>query len=118
MKIDRSGNTRLVIIFKTFVIKFPTISRGQFYFLRGCTANLKERYIYLKRKLRYEHPKVVPTWFCFPFGLFAIQPRCVLLDRFLTEEEKIEFASICNGDDKKENFGFYKGSLVCLDYGK
>lgn len=120
MEINRKGVTRIVFIFKTFVIKIPNFTHCHLHFLQGCYANWSERNYYKTHiKTDYENnlvDYVAPSYFCLWFGLIQIQAKCEKLTRDLSEEEKEFYKPLCWGDNKKENFGYYKNKLVCLDY--
>lgn len=118
MIINRKGVTRIVFIFDRFVIKIPNFLVQHNHFLHGCLANWNERYFYKRwNKTQFKLlNKAVPSIFCSWFGLFQIQKRCEVLNRDLTLEEIEEYKYLHNGDIKKENFGYYEGELVCLDY--
>lgn len=111
-----------------FAFKFPRLN-GWNNFLYGCYCNNSERQFYkkisgkilderytdeIKNKEYLE--MIAPSYFCLWFGLLQIQARCEVNTKKLTKEQKEKFNFICSGDDKKENFGFYCGKLVCLDY--
>lgn len=119
MKIDRKGVTRIVFIFRHFVIKIPNFNHCHQHFLQGCYANWSER-VYCKRMKGVEgnkfYNKVAPSFWCSWFGLIQIQAKCTPVLRHLTDEEIEHFKDLHGGDYKKENFGWYKGRLVCLDY--
>ncbi len=119
MIVKLNGVTRIVFVFKTIVIKIPNFLYQHNHFLQGCYANWSERH-YCKMMYRVENNKfynlVAPSYFCSWFGLLQIQARCQELDRDLTDEEIEIFKDVCGGDIKKQNFGYYKGKLVCLDY--
>ncbi len=119
MKIDRKGVTRIVFIFRNFVIKIPNFIYEHQHFLQGCYGNWSERkYCIMFKKIKDEplYDMVAPSYFCSWFGLLQIQARVEPLLRDLTEHERGIFRDICGGDIKKENFGWYKGRLVCVDY--
>ena len=118
--IDSRGVTRLVFVFKHFVIKFPRLDHGHTNFLCGCLGNWKERQFYKKFKnILYltDRNLVIPSIWCSWFGLFQIQKRAQPLNRELTPKEIYRFKNICT-DIKKENFGIYNGNIVCIDYGE
>jgi hypothetical protein len=119
MEIKRKGVTRIVFIFDRFVIKIPNFLVQHNHFLHGCLANWNERYFYKRwNKTQFKLlNKAVPSIFCSWFGLLQIQRKCKPLDRELTNEEIELYKDLHNGDCKKENFGYYNGQLVCLDYG-
>ena len=114
MQIVNKGITRLVILIGDYAIKIPNYRYEHNHFLKGCTANWNEREFYKNRcSMRLW---VAPSYFCSWFGLFQIQARCIEMDRHLTNKEKSFYKPLCGTDFKKENFGYYKDRLVCLDY--
>lgn len=122
MKI-RHGTTRIVLVFKRFVVKIPNFIFSHNNFLQGCVANWRERNFYKNFKGCYVGEWgadltdfVSPSYYCSIFGLFQIQAKCEPLLRDLTKFEEKTFKSVCGGDFKKENFGYHKGVLVCLDF--
>lgn len=112
MKISQ-GVTRIVFIFNRFVIKIPNFLCQHSHFLQGCYANWSERQ-YCKNSL--DITMISYSYFCSWFGLFQIQAKCEPKLEDLTEVEIIKYDHLHAGDYKKENFGWYKGKLVCLDY--
>ncbi len=121
MKIDRKGITRIVFIFDKFVIKIPNFLHQHDHFLIGCVANWSERCvtkIFSKMDDKTLIWKVVPTLWCSWFGLIQVQAKCEPKLEDLTDEEIEFYRDFCGTDSKKENFGWYKGRLVCLDYGQ
>ena len=73
--IDGRGATRLVFVFKHFVIKIPRLNYGHTNFLHGCLSNWKEREFYKNFKnIPTTHKDlIIPTFWCSWFGLFQIQ---------------------------------------------
>ncbi len=119
MKINRIGITRIIFIFNRFVIKIPNFSCNHHHFLQGCYANRSERRFYKIFKGMHDqryYQLVCPSYYCSWFGLFQIQARCLPLERKLTRDEYEKFKGIAHNDMKKENFGFHKDRLVCLNY--
>jgi hypothetical protein len=116
------GITRIVLIVGNYAYKFPTIIYGMKNFLNGCYSNWAERKFNKDFKsANFEENMidyVAPSIFCSWFGLIQIQKRCDVLTEELSNEEKIFFNPVSGGDNKKENFGFYMGKKVCLDYGQ
>ena len=119
MMFDKNGVTRLVFVFKTFVVKIPNFTCEHHHFLTGCQANWSERKQWKQwRNFKSDRTnRLCPTLFCSWFGLVQIQARATILsnDQYLTSEQRIEFKDITN-DIKPANFGYYKNRLVCVDY--
>lgn len=122
MKIDLKGVTRIVFLIGGYAIKVPNFRYEHQHFLNGCYANWNERDYYRRHfKADYKNnmaPYAAPSYFCSWFGLIQIQARCLPMKEHLTEEQINFFYPLCGTDIKKENFGWYKGKLVCLDYAK
>jgi len=119
MILNRKGVTRIVFVFKTFVVKVPNFLVHHQHFLNGCYANWSERQLYKQFKTINDceiKNLIIPSYFCSWFGLFQIQARAEELQRDLTKLEVEKFKDVCSNDIKKENFGIYKNTLVCLDY--
>ena len=118
--VKRKGTNRLVFLIGNHAIKIPIITNGHLLFLHGCYANYKER-AYCKMMKGVENNKfynlVAPSVFCSLFGLFQIQKRCDDVLFGITDEELARFDAVRGGESKKQNFGYYEGRLVCLDYG-
>lgn len=114
------GITRMVFCIGKYVIKIPNFRYHHSHWLQGCCANWTERNYYkVFSKTNYEEnmvEHVAPSYFCSWFGLFQIQARCEPMTQDLTEEQKEFYHPLCGTDSKKENFAWYKGKLVCLDY--
>lgn len=111
------GTTRIVFVFKTFVIKIPNFLYSHQHFLQGCYANWSERRFTKSFKCLPEYyNKICPTLFCTWFGLISIQPKAKMLPRPLTETEKKIFELYNFEDIKTVNIGYYKDKLVLVDY--
>lgn len=114
------GITRIVIVFNTFVIKIPNYKYNHHHFLQGCYANWSERKFCKDFKnAKYKgnlYKYVAPSFYCSLFGLFQIQAKCKPMLKDLTNHQKKIYFPLCGTDNKKENFGWYKNNLVCLDY--
>ena len=113
------GTNRVILPLGKYVIKFPNITSGHLLFLHGCLANYRERW-FCKKFKDIEEPRfysmVCPSLFCSWFGLIQVQKRAQVLTRELTKSEILRFKDVCT-DMKRENFGYYNGRLVCIDYG-
>jgi hypothetical protein len=110
----RSGLSRVVLLCGDYAIKFPNIFNGDGLYVTGMLGNVLERSRWKHSK---NHPALVPVLFCFPFGLFLVQPRCyALMGRELTQEE-VQQLPFVNIDNKGENFGIRQGRIVVIDYG-
>lgn len=101
-----------------YAFKIPNFSHGHGNFLNGCYANWSERKYY-KDFINADYENnlvhlVSPSYFCSWFGLLQIQAKCEPVYEELNNIEK--YLPLCGTDSKKENFGYFKGKLVCLDY--
>lgn len=116
----KKGTNRTVLLIGDYALKTPVITNGHLLFLHGCCANYKER-AYCKMMKNVENNKfydlVAPSIFCSLFGLFQVQKRCDEVLFEMTEEQLSRFDTVRGGESKNQNFGFYEGRLVCLDYG-
>lgn len=116
MKITK-GTTRIVFMFSKIVIKIPNFTYSHQNFLKGCLANYNERWFCLKFKgLKEFEESVIPSLFCSAFGLILIQKRAKPLPCHLGAETLDTFKSVCK-DIKPNNFGLFRGRIVCIDYG-
>lgn len=120
MKIIEQGISRIVFLVGNYAIKIPNFHYSHSHWLQGCYANWSERNYYkVFSKADYEEnmvEHVAPSLFCSWFGLVQIQARCEPMEEDLTDEQKEFYYPLCARDCKKQNFGWYKGKLVCLDY--
>lgn len=120
MKLNTRGCTRLVFIFNTFVIKIPNFRNKHLHFLKGCSSNWSERNFYKTHiNINYENNMshwVAPSYWCSWLGLIQIQAKCTPKQEDLTKKEKEFYYPLCGTDNKKQNFGWFKNKLVCLDY--
>lgn len=115
MKIEK-GVTRIVFVFKNFVVKIPNFSVQHNHFLNGCLANWQERHYWKAWVGTDLRDMVAPTLFCSWFGLFQIQSRAIVLSNDFETPNKFEwFRDVCS-DIKPSNFGYYKDRIVCIDY--
>lgn len=118
MKINRMGSTRIVFVFKSFVVKIPNILYHRL-FLIGCYVNWHERRNWKMFKSVEETKDLLcPTLYCSAFGLLLIQKRAEILpnEHHMTDEELKPFGDFAT-DIKPQNFGYYKNKLVIVDYG-
>jgi hypothetical protein len=109
MKLEYS--TRLVFIFKTFVIKIPLSRRG---YLQG----INEKFIWDKykdiaplAKLKWMHLGVVCQTKCFPIKFISSDK--ILQVKLLIEEFNFIHCDLYNPN----NWGMYNDKIVLLDYG-
>jgi len=114
--IIKRGVTRIVMVFNHIVIKIPNGLYSHLNFLNGCYANYSERQFCKSFKQHELFQKVAPSIFCTYFGLIQVQKRCEPLIRELTDDELNTFNEVRGGESKSENFGIYRGVVVCLDY--
>ncbi len=117
MKLINTGSTRLVILTKSYAFKIPRLNKWKD-FLNGLLSNLQEIDF---NKLN--EPKLCPVLFSLPLGLLVIMPKCRILRDFemnrkqLEEYCKVSENFILPCEYKEDSFGYYKGKLVCVDYG-
>ena len=117
MTVKLNGITRIVICIGKYAFKIPNFRYSHKHFLQGCLANAKERDYFKNHKYKGGMVDYVsPSLFCSTFGLIQIQYRCFPKKEDLTKKEKEFFKPLCGLDNKKENSGYYKNKLVCLDY--
>lgn len=109
----KRGTTRIVFVFDKFVVKIPNFLVEHRHFVYGCYCNLSERSI---SKTTMDITKIAYSYFCSWFGLFQIQAKCKPKLEDLTQKEIDDYEHLHTGDYKKQNFGYYNGTLVCLDY--
>jgi hypothetical protein len=108
------GQTRIVLVFKTFVIKFPNFLKGYRQFLYGLISNQQEKQYSGTNKY------LMPVTFAFIGYLFIVMPKAEILT---TPPDKKTFEKITflinypHVDYKADSFGFYKNNLVIIDYG-
>lgn len=108
----KKGLTRWVLLTKNYAIKFPRIYWGFRFFAIGLLGNLNEGYYYKNFK-NYYKDKFCPV--IFNGGFFLIMPRLDIC-KFKEEIDFEKFAGI-PFDPNVENFGYYHGQIVLVDYG-
>lgn len=120
MEINTKGITRIVFVFKTIVVKIPKFTYSMQHFLQGCCANWSERkYCKDFKNADYDenmYDWVAPSYWCSWFGLIQLMVKCEPNLHDLTFDEVEFYKPLSVPDTKRQNFGFYKGRLVCLDY--
>ncbi len=115
--IDRRGATRTVIVLRKHVIKIPSFKSWKL-FLHGLLANMQERQISTCNDV-----VLCPVISSSRMGLFVVMPRC-----YPVNHRGLFFTELCRlmgkfprefylSDAKPENFGYFKGRLVKIDYG-
>lgn len=108
MRIERSGITRLVFLTKKYVIKVPRINYGWEKFVEGVFSNLSERNCWRITRSEY----LCPVLFCVG-GFFSVMPRVEICKN---EEDIIGILNEEGEDRKPDNYGWYEGRIVCVDY--
>lgn len=124
-----SGGTRMVFMFKSFVIKIPRIDFGWEIFLSGWLANVAERNkwkMIQKRTPYYDiwRPFLCPILFSSPLGIFVFMKRA---DKYLTETELKEWKlkNLPEGEEEyqywfddlhRRNVMWLKDRVVVVDY--
>ncbi|EBY9763854.1 hypothetical protein D5W64_12145 [Salmonella enterica subsp. enterica serovar Saintpaul] len=124
--INKCGATRLVILTKRYAIKLPSFYSFE-HFLLGLLANITEH----KWRVIAENPDshLCPSILGTRTGLFIVMRRCEPVNHrglYFVELERLRVLSpsvtkiapeFYLSDAKPENFGYYKGRFVKLDYG-
>jgi len=123
--IDKRGNTRIVFIFKNFVIKIPNIKHYNL-FIRGIIHNLNEKIF------SGSHKDLAKVYHCNRFGLFLIMEKVdfVVIDGYNPHDSWLPFVEMIEErykDDKMKDFmlddcgvnnwGYKNGKLLKIDYG-
>lgn len=120
IKINLSGATRIVFIFKKFVIKIPNVREYKL-FLYGILSNLQEKTFSKMKREDLAH-----VYFCSPFGLFLIMQRAEVTSdmnerRFIRmiykKYKDDDLRCFMIADCKPDNWGYINGNLVKVDYG-
>lgn len=117
MKIDRTGCTRIVILWRGYAIKIPNVADGLRLYLKGRLANMQEVAF-----SKAGWPELCPVLFSLPGGYLLVMPRV----RLMSDEEFMHFdaESWVEREDyrvpverKSNSFGWLNGRLVAIDYG-
>ena len=124
----RRGATRLVLLMGKYAIKVPNVCDGWRLFLRGLLANMQEA----QWSRGWEQGGLCQVRWAIPGGWLLVMPRV----RVMTREEFEEWAWSEEAgqtgyerwaeehglakermDLTPENFGWWEGNLVAIDYG-
>ena len=118
-KIER-GATRIVFIFKTFVIKIPSFKQYNL-FLHGLLANLQENL------WTGQHPDLAKVHFCGKLGFFLVMEKAEVLSNHVDWGETLdglrekykddELSEFMLSDFKPSNWGYVNCMLKKIDYG-
>jgi len=115
------GVTRIVFVFKSFVVKIPRPGIWS-HFLKGLIGNIHEAQTWKWNSGKYESGKsylLCPVVWAAWGGWILIMKRAEILTEDQFSKENIEPHMIWfDGDDKSNNYGYYKGRLVKVDYGE
>jgi len=114
----KSGVTRIVFISKNRVYKIPNIKSYR-QFLNGLLANMNEVSWWRDSSQDMKNLLCPVKWY-FPFGLLVVMSRAEELKPPIIDDNEIFDNLIENNlpyDPNPENFGKYKGKIVCIDYG-
>lgn len=113
-----TGDTRIVFVFNSFVIKIPNFTYSWKHFLQGLISNLNEGKSWKASKhhwsgdISYLLCSVI--WYSWG-GWMLIMKRA----KVCNNEEKIDYTIWEKNhfwDNKPLNFGYYNGVLVKIDY--
>lgn len=116
MRVDRGGATRIVLVFKSFVIKVPHYYYAWYNFLQGLVANMTEARTWKHRDYNNGQDLLCPVLWSSWGGWILIMPKAeVFKDSDVFDmSEHIKYFP---GDDKPNNYGLLNGKIVKLDYG-
>lgn len=120
MLIERRGCTRIVIIINRWAIKIPNFTYSINHFLKGWVANIHEIDTWKAVTCKGSNEKIkyllCPVISSYLWGFIIVMPKVIIVedDGFIPHKELLK---IC-GDHKPDNYGWYKGRLVCIDYGQ
>jgi len=116
MQINRQGSHRVTILTKNYAIKLPNFPLGWRLFLIGLLSNIEEASFYDGES------ELCPTLHALPGGFMNIMPRLTTLTR--EEFMSLDIDTFSNNKDiqqkldpKPNNFGWYRGRIVLIDYG-
>jgi hypothetical protein len=121
MYINRDGATRIVFVFKNFVIKIP-VWRSWLNFLNGLLANITEgqtwkynQYDDCRIGCEKIRNMICPVLYFNRLGLVTIMRRADKLPHNYPINYH-DYSGLCS-DLKDDNFGLLDGKLVVIDYG-
>lgn len=132
MHLNSLGTTRLVFVFKKFVVKIPNFTYCFLHFLKGMVANINETQCWKYSKYTKSSELLCPV--IYGCSLFLIMKKADVLSHIREVREMTNIGNInpedelrerygawieagYGGDDKADNYGYYKGKLVKIDYG-
>lgn len=115
MEVKR-GVSRTVLLFGPWAIKIPSWRNGIVFFVGGMYCNLVEAERWRTAASYPEKAKhFARVLWCAPFGLCAVQERCLPLDRLLTRQE-VQALPLIGYDNNAHNAGVRNGRIVVFDY--
>lgn len=131
--IIKKGTTRIVIIFKTSVIKIPNFSYSWTNFITGVLANIRERDTWRWNMSRPEILELLaPVLWCSWGALILVMKKADVegyeqyirslpeTDLDYREQRLLDYKKWIDaglgGDDKPDNYGYLEGRLVKIDY--
>lgn len=120
-QINRKGVTRIVIVFRTFVIKIPNFTYQWSHFLKGLISNIEENRTWKWNSGIFEKGKshlLCPVKWCSMGGWLLVMEK---VDELITDKniylfDNKEHIKYFKGDDSISNYGILKGRLVKIDY--
>lgn len=121
MILNRTGCTRIVFIFRKYVVKIPNFTYSWEHFLKGIIANIQENKTWKYNSGKFDtglSKLLCPVLWCSFGGWILVMKRASIL----SEEEYLnanlaEHLLYFPGDDKKDNYGMINGMIVKIDYG-
>lgn len=119
MKINKTGITRLVIERSNIVIKIPNFTCQWSHFLQGLLSNINEALTY---RWSEKQEMLCPVIWCSWGGWILIMRKAIPCKYMDEGGEEIDYSKWIveglGGDDKPDNYGYYNGRIVKIDYGQ
>lgn len=121
MKLNRTGVTRLVFVFKRVVVKIPKPTIWN-HFLRGILSNINEHRTWKWNSGNFNEGRQIllcPVLWCSWGGWILIMKRAEPINRedWSRITDISSYKQHFGGDDTMSNYGWLDGVLVKLDYG-
>ena len=121
MKINRKGGTRIVLEFKTVVVKIPNFTCQWSHFLKGIIGNIEESRTWKWNSGKFEKGTshlLCPVKWCSVGGWILVMEKVdeMINDNNIHLWDCDEHMKHFKGDDTISNYGILRGKLVKIDY--